>query len=237
MAKRRRAKVVWLPNTNANSVGISQTATTQIALIDFVGPGDAGDFISGEIPVVIDGEQAPLDPATSLSDIFNSGYRIRRIVGKIWCTQRQEAFGAGAGSNKCLFHAGLIVRRAEELGTSYAFASDPTGGQIGPGEIQNASDPWIWRRAWSLSNDLAASSEVFPALTHNGFAGSVSDGPHVDVKTARIVSQEERLFLNFQLTLLASQDQGGLCQVLLVADLRVLATIQSSVGNRGNNSR
>jgi len=236
--RRNRPKVVWLPNTNANSIGpVDPIHTGQRFNLDFIGPGVAGDFVAGEIPIVIDGEQAPLDTATSLSDIFNSAYRIRRIVGKIFVGFIADE----AAVSQIYVTAGLIVRRAEELGTSLAFASDSTGRQIAPGLIQNSSDPWIWRRNWLLRNNLSGvPAFTFPNATSVNFAtggGSVADGPHVDVKTARIVSQEERLFLNVQMTLLQEQVGQDTTSLAVLADLRVLATIKTSTGNRRNASR
>lgn len=234
MARRTKPRVVWLPNTNANSLGNFQGSTAQTFVVGTV--GGVGDSAVGEIPIVIDGVQDPIGAEdVSLSDIFNSGYRLRRIVGKIFCSVGIDDESA----SRVLVTVGLIVRRAETLGVSYAFA---TGDErlINPSDIDNASDPWIWRRAWILNN--GASSNVDPfyntAPPTNIQCGSVSDGPHVDVKTARIVGPEERLFLNASVTILnPATNPELLTNVQFIADLRCLATLSTSVGNRRNASR
>lgn len=82
MRRKTKPRVVWLPNTNANSFGAFGRSTSQTFVVD--NPSTApGAVTVGEIPIVIDSQDDALDPATSLSDIENSGYRLRRIVGKI----------------------------------------------------------------------------------------------------------------------------------------------------------
>lgn len=76
--------------------------------------------------------------------------------------------------------------------------------------------------------------------TENNGLGALAgmDGPHVDVKCARIIGPEERLFLNVQSTILAASTDPQITTITRVfADLRVLVTVKSSVGNRRNASR
>lgn len=67
--------------------------------------------------------------------------------------------------------------------------------------------------------------------------GSVADGPHVDQKTARIVSSEERLFLTVSATVLTGSGGELVTSAFVNTDLRVLASMRTSSGNRGNASR
>lgn len=239
--RKRKTRVVWLPSTNANSVDASRTNNYQTFSVD--ASGIAGDFAVAEIPVVIDGEgQDPLGAtATSLADIYDSGYRLRRIVGKIFCAAQQIAEST---PRSVIVTAAFIIRKIDpELGLSLVQRTSD-GELMSPGQIRNINDPWIWRRSWVLTNALAtgASLGAFSSVpTQSNFGaryGSNADGPHVDQKTARTVGAEERLFLNVSSTVI---DAGGDAQITLpvrvLTDLRVLGTLRSSVGNRNNASR
>lgn len=237
MRRRSRPRVVWLPGTNANSVGIGGGNTdnhVQTFIVGIPGPVAIGDTSVGEIPLVIDSQDDVLDPVTSLSDIENSGYRLRRIVGKIWIrplTSTLDDPGA------LIVTAGLIVRRSNPVdGVSYAFTTgDAT--LVNPQFIHNDGDPWIWRRSWFLdwTSPTIGGFLAGQGTNYGTYAGGNSDAAHVDQKTARIVSSEERLFLDVSIlapfTSVAAQD------VQVFSDLRVLASMRSSSGNRNNASR
>lgn len=234
MRRRTKPRVVWLPNTNANSLPGARS-TWQIFDVQ---PGAVtfGSSAVGEIPIVIDSEDDPLAPDTSLADIENSGYRLRRIVGKIFCFVDQDV----DRSLRVGVTAGLIIRRSDPAtGLSYALSSaDPT--LLAPDDISNQGDPWIWKRNWVLFNNAGQSGQVFsagPGPTSNIEFGSVADGPHVDAKTARIVSSEERLFLDVSVTILDDTISNAEPIVQVVTDLRVLASMRTSSGNHGNASR
>lgn len=235
MRRRTKPRVVWLPNTNANSLP-GNRSTWQIFDVQ---PGALtfGSSAVGEIPIVIDATSVdPLDAVSSLSDIENSGYRLRRVVGKIFCFADQDA----DRSLKVGVTAGLIIRRADPTtGLSYALSSaDPT--LLSPDDISNSGDPWIWKRNWILFNNLGQSGQTFSAgagPTSNLEYGSVADGPHVDAKTARIVSSEERLFLDVSVTILDDTPSNAEGLVQIITDLRVLASMRTSSGNRRNASR
>jgi len=231
MRRRTKPKVVWLPPTNANSVGAAATCGYQNFVLDLAGA--AGNFVVGEIPLTIDAQSDPLAPESSLSDVENSGYRLRRVVGKLWATVLQAAVDAPA---TLVVTAGLIVRRVEETTGASLASLDTTGQASSPSEIENYGDPWIWRRSWLLCNNLATSAPTGLLPESNMEYGSAVDGPHVDQKTARIVSAEERLFLNVSATRLTGA--GELTTTIsIVTDLRILASMRTSSGNRRNASR
>jgi len=238
MAGRRgKPRVVWLPNTNANSIGQVPASTAQEFVIE--PSGARGDFAVAEIPITIDSDQDPIGAAdVSLADIFSSGYRLRRIVGKVFisCTQVAED-----SPIILLVTAGFIIRRADNTGTSLALqAGNATN--LSPGDIENSSDPWIWRRAWLVRNNLATTASLLyvntPTNNMSPGYGSAVDGPHVDVKTGRIVSQEERLFLDVSaMIIVAGGDPQIATQVRCLTDVRALASMRTSIGNRRNASR
>lgn len=237
MRKRTRPRVVWLPPTNLNSIdSVTSESGIQAFRVDTLAfPGVA----TAEIPVVIDGnEQDPLDTTTSLSDVENSGYRLRRIVGKIWVRMDQlddsiVEFG--------ICTAALIVRHTTEVSGQSLAAATADQSLIEVSHVRNYGDPWIWRRSWLIGNNASPSKLAitpdFPA-TNEFF--SALDGPHVDQKTARIIGPEERLFLDVtfrsNLTGEANPDQIP-ASVLVITDLRVLASMRPSIGNRRNASR
>lgn len=238
MAGRRgKPRVVWLPNTNANSVGAVPTSTVQSFVVE--PSGILGDFAVAEIPVTIDSDQDPIGAAdVSLADIFSSGYRLRRLVGKLFisCTQLAED-----NAPVILVTAGFIIRRADNTGTSLALQVG-NAQNLSPGDIENSSDPWIWRRAWLVRNNLATSAPLLwvntPSNNYSPGYGSAVDGPHVDVKTGRIVSQEERLFLDVSaMIIVAGGDPQITTQIRVLSDVRALASMRTSIGNRRNASR
>lgn len=242
MRRRTKPRVVWLPNTNANSIG-NGSQVYQAATVTF-GPA-TGDTGSIELPIVIDGEPDPLGAGQTLSDVENSGYRLRRIVGKIWVIGGQASFD-GAGPPAYIVTAGFMVRRTNPTtGASLAVLADngPPFPSIDPGQIENIGDPWIWRRSWLLGdNSSSAANPASPLPTRNfgdDYGGGISEGPHVDQKTARIVSSEERLFLDVTATTLIDGQLAppSLGALFVATDIRVLASMRTSTGNRRNASR
>jgi len=73
--------------------------------------------------------------------------------------------------------------------------------------------------------------------TNYAHGPAVADGPHIDQKTARTVSLEERLFLDVSVTNVDVGAEGNDFSVNVVTDLRVLGSMRSGSGNRRNSSR
>lgn len=255
MRRRSKPRVVWLPQTNANSIGTGETVF-QLGVIGPLG-GATGSTQTLEIPLVLDNTPSPIGITdSSLSDIENSGYRLRRIVGKFWCECAQTAPGLVAAVTSpasYIVTAGIIVRRTDEnTGLSYAstvstFVSD----KISPALIENTGDPWVWRRSWTLGNNnaaqllednpagVASSRQHFPTNNFYELAGGIADGPHIDQKTARVVSSEERLFLDVTATVLGESGDPGESPgtIAFWTDFRVLGSLRTNSGNRRNASR
>lgn len=214
----------------ANPLGASPT-TEEVAIVkDFA--GSAGGLIAPGVA----------DINATLADIEQSGYRLRRIVGKLGFSVLQGA--AQALEDGSIFHvtAGFIIRRVNEFGQSMAIlgAGAPTAHAASTASLENTMDPWIWRRSWDISDNEHANIDPnvvsFPRSNYNYGAG-IFDGPHVDAKTARVVGPEERLFLDVTIEGINGQAQGQPGAVLLIADLRVLASMRTNSGNRRNASR
>lgn len=248
MRRRTRPRVVWLPQTNRNGIG---NLTTTFNLVVQSVSGTSGSSVTTEIPIVLDNQQIATGTTdSSLADIESSGYRLRRIVGKVWCQLAQSDPNLGTVTTQSIIAtAGFMVRKATAAtGDSYAAAVGAT--EVDPALIGNTGDPWIWRRSWVLGDNHAAGVtfgnppdvkplQFFPAQNWGSYGGGIAEGPHVDQKTARKVGPEERLFLDLTATVLGESlaQPGVAATVAWFTDLRVLGSLQTSSGNRGNSTR
>lgn len=247
MAYRKRPRVVWLPPDRLNRLGVAPAAVSTstnsgigLVQIDVLGP--LGSPTTSEVvPVVLDKvpELALTAGVQSLADVTQSSYRLRRIVGKLFLSIAQDPTLGTPVPRVALVTVGFIILRINEED------SQPlqNAAQYDAQSYGNNPDPWIWRRSWVLQNLEAprvAGDAVNNFSGHRSTvdAGSVSDGPHIDCKTARIVGPEERLFM---VTTAASLDPEAGEQVSTVVnnlfDLRTLGSMKSNVGNRRNASR
>lgn len=260
--RRRRQRVVWLPNIGSPAYSAGQTSI-----------GDSPSAIDSVVTVTIGGGRIPTlefplfqdnppDLTTQtgnagnaaafareeINDMVEWGYRLRRIVGKLHIQVATPAGASAPTFETCGLRvtAGIIVRRVDPT-TGLAVA---TAGQSNPSCIDTVRDPWIWRRAWTLSNaqldhaqltfpralDTEAAILACPSST-TGY-GSVLDGPHVDAKTARVVGPEERVFLDVAIRQAFADDgvptDWDICTYF---DYRGLATLRANQGNRRNASR
>jgi len=235
--RRNKPRVVWLPPNLAGVVGQNPSPSNfKVFVVNIVGPVAVGDFSVGEQAIVIDGTSS-VTTGASLSDVESSGYRLRRIVGKIWLeyTQINQDIPSRVG-----VVAGLIVRKTDPVtGASIAGQNPaPVGAELlAPSQLENIPDPWIWRRSWLFANNQQlAAGQAQGLATNDAFgSGGTFDGPHIDQKTARIIGPEERLFLDVSMVAL---DAAALDADLRVThDLRVLASMRTTSGNRRNASR
>lgn len=253
MRRTRKPRVVWLPCTNSQSAATDLTSSWSIASVPIAaadgGSGDPASLI--EVPIVQDGIQSdPLGANSSLADIENSGYRLRRIVGKLYVfiAQTQDAFAEDLWG----VTAGFMVRKVDPAtGGSLATAASATTNfdLIDPSNIRNNGDPWIWQRSWMLSNYFTglpltpARDDTLAFMFHSGaganygrhYPGGNAEGPHVDQKTARIVGPEERLFLNVAAQPIITD--GIDTSLVIIYNFRVLASMRSNIGNRRNATR
>lgn len=245
MRRRKKARVVWLPSDINNRLNVAPSPATadresNTIIKIFTGNPLGATAVTEEIPIVKDFAGAPGQFVTNvnntLADIEESGYRLRRIVGKLCFLVQQVADDAEAAT---IIHvtAGFIVRRVREGISTASLASGP-GDEINPANLQNVMDPWIWRRSWLLSNQLGLDPNalVLPG-SNTQYGGGNLDGPHVDAKTARIIGPEERLFLSVCCEGMNGTAQGAPAAILMTGDLRVLASMRTNVGNRRNASR
>lgn len=232
MRRKTKPRVVWLPRdpgeTLIYSDGSGLSSNIIQSVVAVAGPTPFIP-ISGAIPVTIDSPASPAG-STTLSDIENSGYRLRRIVGKCFVSYAQDTNDA---PSLVLATGTFIVLRVDDLGLPLASNLN----DYNPHNNVNDDNPWIWQRHWILqnANSSVATLEDYPFT--NAEYGSVSDGPHIDQKTARIIGPDERLFFlptALNLTSGMAQAENSLIFTLVI---RVLASMRTSSGNRRNASR
>lgn len=244
--RRNKPRVVWLPADFDNRLGSAPlpagNENDSSLIIKLFTANPLGDPpLTEEIPIVKDfaANASVINASSTLSDLENSGYRLRRIVGKLFFAMAQSSAFEIGEITTCCVTAGFIIRRIANDGSSMAsLGSGPTGTLISTVSLNNNADPWIWRRSWLLSNKNAAviNTDNF-AFAFNGEYGSVADGPHVDQKTARVVGPEERLFLSVTVSGVDGNAQTPPSAVVMIGDLRVLGSMRTSVGNRRNAQR
>lgn len=248
--RKRKVKVVWLPQDLENRLGqaplVASSGTTSSTILHFFTGNPLGDSATTEeIPLVHDftgpiGTGAGLgDAELSLADIASSGYRLRRIVGKLSFAAQQIA--AADSTTATIFHltAGIIVRRINRSGQSEASVSGGAQQEdINVASLDNTMDPWIWRRSWNIANQLGVDpNQLSYPESNDKYGGGVMDGPHVDAKTARIIGPEERLFLDVTVEGINGASQGPPGAIIMIGDIRCLGSLRSNVGNRRNASR
>lgn len=235
--RRRSPKVVWLPQTDANSIGALKITTWNEVVLDLAGA--KGNFVTGFSPIVIDEPADPFDLHTTLADVEESGYRLRRIVGKIFATTKSQAT---QGPIVTSLTAGFCIMRVDPGNPGAPIQATANLNQMNPELIDNTDNPWIWRRSWFLRNGLATSGDInqWASWPSNNVSpgGSSFDGPHIDQKTARIVGKDERLFLILGQTVIEpGTDDQVAANTNVYWDLRILASIRNNTGNRRNASR
>lgn len=232
--RKRAPKVSWLPGHDGLAIGgaaaAGGTAYSKV-FHSFVGPLGSGTAIFSAQPLTFD--QPSLKTASqSLADMESSGYRLRRIVGKVWVDVEQQA-AEDSGLYICC--AALMVRRVDDTGVPLSSAIE-----VQPGAMAATQDPWIWRRSWLLANGLSTNL-VRPGIESSDFCNhegaALNDGPHLDQKTARIVRENERLFLEFSTIAVNAAAAATDIDIQYCWEARVLASMRTTTGNRHNASR
>lgn len=243
MRRKRRAKYTWLPvlgtaqdageeginkagrdfNLSANSEGTGQIIplTADLPRDEGIVPGDEG----------------------ALSDSIGQEWFLRRLVGKlsIFWGPSPEADSA----SQVRVQAGFLVARASVTDPDYPIGSTATWAASLTPSIYNAYDPgsndtlrepWIWRRTWVLGNPSIDTDTNWPrgiVPAHNlGFASSL-DGPHIDAKTMRRISNDDRLYFVISCQTIPLAEASGTGALKAHLDLRILGALRRA-RNRGN---
>lgn len=240
--RRRKSSVLWLPHVapDNNPDQGWWTGTISAPALSTTAPATQVVALTTDYPM----EAVRATQVPSMSDLVDDGYRLRRIVGKAFVALDQTVATVGATYPVLvLIGAGFIVLRVDEETGAPLRLADLT--RYSPLELDNTQDPWIWRRAWVLSNPYGTATAISTANGLMGPAsnvdyGSASDGPHIDQTTARRVSKEERLFWVISAKTIATGTDAQLVQpadVRWILDYRLLASPMKIMGNRRNASR
>jgi len=254
----RRPAVNWLPVPGtALGQGLEHRINGFPFTLDvpFSDAGGDGGIITAIFTLVRDnpGEQRLLSALgagvlPSLRDeVQGSGYRLRRIVGKLFLGLQQfDAEEPNRRPTGALCGAGFIVLKVDPETGEPLDATEP--GEYSPLEAFNVPDPWIWRRTWILGNEQAQADVgpspdahvVWAQFPHtNAEYGSVQDGPHIDQKTRRVIGPDERLcFVVSAHRLSLTTDYQATIFLNGYLDYRLLASFNNKVNtNRGRSSR
>lgn len=248
--KHRRPKVVWLTPDPYNRVQqggqggpIGDVANPIIGKYSFQAPVSGPGVYTGLAAAVVgdkgleDNSIIGIDDSSkTFSDMYNSGYRLRRVVGQCGPTLQQLDTADVLQPTNYLFTAALQVMRVTSAGVP------ANGEQAAPDTYQGAENPWIWRRSWLLTNypqSQQTGETTLGIITAWNGGLSIREGTFIDQKTVRIVSQDERLFWCLQCTSLDGSAAGAGPGVTasFFTNVRVLASLKQNVGNRGNSAR
>lgn len=204
--RRRKSRGTWLPT---QGTVVSLTDETTVSGRDFSIAVQESTINTIITSVTFD---EPFDEdhntvGTNLATAVGGEYLLRRIVGKFFATRIPQPAADSDLNPAVLVGAGFFVARAVDSAEDGSF-SQPLGAEtdlkrtqnFSPLEVDTIREPWIWRRTWILGTsgarreDQAAvrSNQNFPAST--ALYGSVADGPHIDAKTARRISNDDRLW-------------------------------------------
>lgn len=248
--RRRRPNVQWMPVFGIGGDENSETANGIRAEIPL--DGDPSNLRVDAAGVTFDFTdsaefaQAQGDQSRTLHDLVaGNAWRLRRIVGKYWCSWFNNPGDTLTTRPPVVdLAAGFIVVRTDDDGNPFTDFEE-----VNPLTQDSAEDPWIWRRRWLLRTILEDESGGVQALTWaRGFpfstAGynSVADGPHIDQKTARRIDRSERLFFVQAARVVDPLETTGSYThpgvLVSYLDYRLLGSIiPASRGNRGNASR
>jgi len=246
MRRRRRTKYTWLPVIGTELEGLAPGEFINKWGRSFsIGANNEGAGLvvplTADLPR--DEDIVPGDEGV-LSDSIGQEWFLRRIVGKLSISW---ALNPGAdGADQICIHAGFFVARASAAdgdvpigvapgGTWAAGLSPQVYNSYDPGSNSTVREPWIWRRTWCLGNpDIATDTNwprgLFPA--HNlGFASSL-DGPHIDAKTLRRITNDDRLWFALSANTLPLGDSVGTASALAHLDIRILGNLRKA-RNRG----
>lgn len=247
--RRKRNNGRWLPpdpyNTIVTDADLPVTNVTQCIIKEVHLPTATviGGSRTVSVPLVGDANEDIIPGAVNASGEISHtlvdvafGYSLKRVVGKMFCSIAQQNIDPD-DVRQVMVTVGLMVRRVNEAGA-------PTALNTFTDTYDATCDPWIWRRNWLLTNQVAMlanrpTSYLVGSGTNYAHGPALGDGPHVDAKTRRTVKAEERLFLDFTVTTLDSGENGQIdgAAVYLYFDLRFFGRVFQSATNRRNASR
>jgi len=152
---------------------------------------------------------------TSLLDVLGEEWFLKRIVGKFFAARISSAVNdPGTDPGQPLLVAlGFFVSRADvttpNLPNGFnALSNSDAYAQYHPLAAQTQREPWLFRRTWLLGTNANGAQfqniggTNFQFGQTNNYAwpvanwqyGSQMDGPHLDIRTKRRISNDDRLY-------------------------------------------
>jgi hypothetical protein len=185
---RRKSTGVWFP-TQPSPPLTTNLVTTAAAL---------NSVALVTQPIIADGYDAPANEVTlaggtaaSLALTLNRGYLVKRIVGQCFA----RSVDGVTGLQRLAFF-GIFTDRVDASGTLLNVTA------WNPFKEDSIRKRWLFRRSWILEGSGAAAG---PAPYYaNWHYGDVRSGAHIDCKAKARITYEERLFMIFALTNIAS---------------------------------
>lgn len=215
MARRRR-RLTWFPTLGTGNIVLDSDPPHREILLNVANNGGSNIIT---VPLTFDqpqqGRGAITTEQTPLDDFIGSEYIIERIVGNQYYNLATDGVRSAVNLGRAiLVTAGVFVARADDLDPN-----SPAGGAIlaeelrnySPSSVENIREPWMFRRTWLLGagptglfgvtgelfSSNAAAGEIRTLTAYpssNVYYGTAVGGPHVDIKSARRVRQDERLW-------------------------------------------
>lgn len=246
MRHRRKTRYRWFPtagtiiNAGEETYGYSQYEP------NFIGPQPS----RGTPPSLnVDIAYFPLVRDETASELYGltQGVSLRDLVeGQDWVAKRLVGSvfvavgGVGVAGLDYWYNVevtcGIAVARAKEA-NGELIDLDPV--DYDPQAIDNSADSWMWRRSWVLSKPVQSGDRtppgtwdaIWPTTNATGY-GDIRSGTHIDVKSARRIRREERLWFIMKATGWdpgVAETTAGTNQqppVSITADIRVLGTMR-----------
>lgn len=224
--RRRKQKFTWfpvLPTTFGSEGGGSNNVSWykgDLLLTTGTDPGDGPN--TDAIPILPDAtEQVGEAENQSLRDyVEGQDYILKRIVGKFNVVLTQ---GREANNTDFIVGAGFAVLPVRDDDNNPALPNP----DYDPLQADNSTAPWIWRRTWVLSDTVGNPTAPLGAQA-NWQYGSVMDGPHIDTKSARRITREQRLFLCVSVANMGPFQLTNDVQLVYSYDVRVLGAMRKA---------
>jgi len=239
MRRKRGSRYTWFP-IDPTYEGEDVRGRTYYDTNLVIGAGGGQGALSTVLAIPLVPDQTPnVDTSTEFQTLRDQlegqAYIAKRIVGKTWA-----GFHAAAGETaypRVIVAAAVAVCPVDDNNPSVISLS---ADDINPLLSNNATSPWMFRRTWILGNPQVIASGTAPSVTYisdnvmrfpsnTSQYGSVMDGGHVDIKVARRISREQRLFWITAAAALDVNSESEEDTVLQIGyDLRVLGAMRKN---------
>lgn len=206
MRRRRKQKFTWMPMLGSRVVGGEADYGASWTRVQELVPNSdnsvAPNLTVGMtiFPLVPDFTQLQSDQVGeqfSLRDMTEGqDWLMKRVVGKVLLQASGPSAYAPDSWPQALVTVGVFVARSQDTAQADIDLAQP---EYDPTNVDNVRNPWAYRKQWLLTDPhQTVSSGGFRgwnAPTSTMEYGSVADGPTIDIKVARRIRREERLWM------------------------------------------